>query len=134
MKIKHCRSCGETKPVEKFRRNKGCRDGVTHQCKDCHYVSQRNGELRRNFGISYAEYLIMLDAQQNCCAICGKDAEEFTKAFAVDHCHTTGKVRGLLCWHCNTSIGKFGDDVDMLERAIEYLKVHTAGQAMGTPA
>lgn len=66
----------------------------------------------------------MLDAQQNKCAICGTDASEFNKAFAVDHCHTTGKVRGLLCWHCNTSIGKFKDDVLLLQRAIDYLQIH----------
>ena len=119
-----CRSCNEIKPLDRFRKNKYCSDCVNHQCKDCHYISQRNGELKRNFGISYAEYLIMLDAQQNQCAICSVDASEFDKAFAVDHCHSTGKVRGLLCWHCNTSIGKFKDDVELLQRAIKYLQIH----------
>jgi hypothetical protein len=119
-----CKGCNKVKPTVNFRKNKGCSDGITHQCKDCHYVSQRNGELKRNFGISYAEYLVMLDAQQNKCAICASDASEFDKAFAVDHCHTTGKVRGLLCWHCNTSIGKFKDDIGLLQRAVEYLRVY----------
>ena len=131
MKTRFCRGCSEVKPISKFRKNKGCSDGITHQCKDCHYIAQRNGELRRNFGISYAEYLVMLDAQQGRCAICAVRQEDLSKAFAVDHCHSSGKIRGLLCWRCNSSIGRFEEDVNLLKRAIEYLQIHKSGQAMG---
>lgn len=84
--------------------------------------------LQRRYGITRDDYLKMLLEQGGVCAIC-KTAEAVInkktgtfRLLAVDHCHTTGKVRGLLCSHCNHAIGKFKDNVDILKSAISYLE------------
>ena len=68
----------------------------------------------------------MLEKQGGVCAICGgsepKDAGTgHRRRFAVDHCHETGRVRGLLCVNCNSGIGKLKDSPDLLRRALDYL-------------
>ncbi len=65
----------------------------------------------------------MLEAQGGVCAIC-KTAVEFGRRYsgAVDHCHATGKIRGILCYPCNTGLGVFKDKVDSLRAAIDYLE------------
>ena len=69
--------------------------------------------------MTYNEFKVMLKKQNNRCAICGK--EETKRRMSVDHCHKTGRVRGLLCQLCNTSLGGFQDDVGRLKKAIKYL-------------
>lgn len=78
-------------------------------------------ELRRNFGITPGDYRAMLAAQGGVCAICRKP-EKIRQRLAVDHDHATGKVRGLLCRDCNTSLGKFGDSLEILRNAVAYLE------------
>lgn len=69
------------------------------------------------------EYDRMLERQGGVCAICGNGASDaIRKNLAVDHCHGTGRVRGLLCGNCNTGLGSFKDDPVLLRRAIKYLK------------
>jgi len=71
----------------------------------------------------------MLASQGGVCAICerGERAERNgrTLALAVDHCHTTGKIRGVLCGNCNKALGKFEDNPDFLRNAIIYLAKHS---------
>ena len=96
---------------------------MTKQKKQVYdYDKDKDYKLKNRYGISYQEYLNMLSAQQERCAICGTDDTGARKAFHVDHCHDTGKVRGLLCGNCNSGIGNLRDDIDLLYRAIEYLK------------
>ena len=64
----------------------------------------------------------MLEIQGDACAICGTKDTGNRKAFHVDHCHDTGKIRGLLCGNCNSGIGNLRDDINLLQRAIEYLQ------------
>lgn len=79
--------------------------------------------LMRNYGITLDQYDLMLASQEGRCAICRSGNPRGNgKHFAVDHCHSTGKVRGLLCAHCNTVLGKMNDNPDTLLRAVEYLK------------
>jgi 2-polyprenyl-3-methyl-5-hydroxy-6-metoxy-1,4-benzoquinol methylase len=66
----------------------------------------------------------MLYRQQELCAICG-EKETKNKALSVDHCHTTSKIRGLLCSKCNVAMGAFNDDIEMLNKVIRYLKGET---------
>lgn len=80
---------------------------------------QRNSYYKKKFGITLEQYEELLTKQNHQCAICENTD---TRRLAVDHCHTTGVVRGLLCSSCNISIGRFQDDVSRLERAISYLK------------
>lgn len=92
----------------------------------------KDTELRKNYGITLATYNAMLEKQGGVCAICKNPEASFEQRFqrtrnlAVDHCHTTNKVRGLLCTKCNRGIGCFGDDVGLLNSAIAYLKEHDA--------
>jgi hypothetical protein len=79
-------------------------------------------DLKRKFGITQEEYNQMHDDQNGCCKICGRHRRNFTNALAVDHNHVTGKVRGLLCKNCNQGLGYFKDNVELLIKAIEYLK------------
>ena len=87
--------------------------------------SVRKGEhLKCKYGLTLDDYEQMLEEQNGCCAICNTHYTEFTKLLAVDHCHKTGKIRGLLCINCNTALGKFKDSSFILQTALEYLEVH----------
>lgn len=85
-------------------------------------------DLKKNFGISLEYYYDLLEKQKEVCALCkrretkvdGRSGLPF--ALAVDHCHKTGKVRGLLCMKCNRALGLLEDNIDVLETAITYLK------------
>ena len=79
---------------------------------------QKDSTLKARYGISLAEHDEMLLAQNKVCAICGKPS---SKPFHVDHDHVTAKVRGLLCFKCNSGLGMFCDDISVLRAAIEYL-------------
>jgi hypothetical protein len=85
----------------------------------------RNRRFLNNYGITAEQRDAMAASQQWRCAICGSHVDEIPKnELYVDHCHTTGKVRELLCTHCNTGIGHFRDNVFTLHAAIAYLEKH----------
>lgn len=77
--------------------------------------------LKHKYGITLAEYDDILEAQDGGCAICGKTPKEEGKRLAVDHNHETGQIRALLCAHCNTGLGGFRDNPQLLAKGIEYL-------------
>lgn len=79
------------------------------------------GYLKRIYGITIKEYYKMLEDQGGGCAVCGKTPGENGRRLAVDHDHETGEVRGLLCSSCNTGLGNFKDDPQLLESAMYYL-------------
>ena len=137
---KVCKTCKQEKELSEFPVGKGYKEGIRPHCFECRreyevesyhkhkhkrpydYEADKNRKLQKSFGIGYQEYLQMLEAQQGACAICGTTDTGKRKAFAVDHCHDTGKIRGLLCGNCNTGIGNLRDNIKLLERAIEYLR------------
>ena len=82
--------------------------------------TKREYELYRAYGITDTEYKQILDNQENVCAICGIE-KNGDKHFAVDHCHDSKVIRGLLCINCNTSLGYFRDSTQIMKRAIQYL-------------
>jgi hypothetical protein len=82
---------------------------------------QRVSRLRTTYGVSVEQFEQMEAAQGGVCAICSKPNKNGWK-LAVDHCHSTGVIRGLLCSSCNLAIGALGDTSEMLERAIAYLR------------
>lgn len=84
-------------------------------------VIQRRAVLKRVYGITDAEYDAMLESQGGRCAICCRSRRG--RRLAVDHCHATGAVRGLLCSSCNQTLGKMGDDPERLRAAAAYLEV-----------
>ena len=79
--------------------------------------------LKSVYGITLDDYNKMYAAQEGLCAICGSDRSnsDRSKRFYIDHCHKTGKVRGLLCVHCNWLLGNAKDSVDILGNAANYL-------------
>ena len=84
----------------------------------------KGNNLKRRYGIGLHEYNLMLTEQKGKCACCGIHQNELTQKFAVDHDHDTGLIRGLLCSLCNTGIGKLGDNIEGLMRALNYLEKH----------
>ena len=84
---------------------------------------KRKAQRLREFGISLEEFNQIMQKQGSCCAICGYSDQSNKKFFPmVDHDHVSGKVRGLLCSNCNQAIGKFKDDITIIESAISYLR------------
>jgi Uri superfamily endonuclease len=81
---------------------------------------RKKNSLLKKFGINYDQYNQILEDQNNVCAICN-NLDRNGRSLAVDHCHTTNKVRGLLCTDCNTALGLFKDNKDLLDSAIMYL-------------
>lgn len=81
---------------------------------------KRERRLQETYGISVAEYDALLVAQGGVCAIC-KTVPSTAKRMHVDHCHDTGVVRGILCHYCNTAIGAFREDLEVLLFALQYL-------------
>jgi Recombination endonuclease VII len=86
-------------------------------------AKRRAQRLRRQYGISAAEFDELIQSQGGGCAICRSPVGDgIDRPLYVDHCHKSGRVRGLLCSSCNFGIGKFRDDVALLARAIDYLE------------
>jgi Recombination endonuclease VII len=84
-----------------------------------------DGNLRR-YGLTFAQKQDMLTSQGNQCACCGSPDPRGKNGWHVDHCHATGRVRGLLCLYCNVALGKVEDSVERLEALIKYLEKHSA--------
>lgn len=135
---KKCNRCKNELDASKFHRNKANKDGLNNRCAKCtvEYNNERyhkNDNLKiyqrayakanktrlKKYGITVSQYEQMLENQNNSCAICLKS---FGQVY-VDHCHATGKVRGLLCLKCNTGIGLLEDSVENLKNAISYLEL-----------
>lgn len=83
--------------------------------------------IKSVYGITLNDYQHMYAKQSGLCAICGeketrKNRYTITCRLTIDHCHVSKRVRGLLCHKCNNGLGQFRDRIDLLEKAIEYLK------------
>lgn len=130
-----CNKCGKMLPVTDFfikkdKDNKHWR--FNSPCKKCGYAYtkthrrayQRDYHLKRNFALPLEEYEQKMSEQNHACVICGIQQKDAPKAFAVDHDHSTGNIRALLCINCNSGLGFFKDSIHNLEKAIEYLEHH----------
>lgn len=133
--MKYCSGCKTDKPLTDFWKNKSAKDGYQAWCNVCWRAvttarrtgpkreielrQRQNGHLKRKYGITIEEYEVMLAKQNGKCAICGQVAGK--KNLAVDHCHDTLKIRGILCENCNRGIGMFKHETKRLESAISYL-------------
>jgi len=125
-----CNSCKVEKPLSEYYKNKCGKNGIHNECIPCNKARAKkwaldNPEKRRErdlrkYGITLQDFYALKDKQNNKCAICDKQFID-TKQTCVDHCHTTKKVRGLLCHDCNFGLGKFRDSIQSLTKAIEYL-------------
>lgn len=144
-----CLACGIEKPVTDYFVSKSAKRGHNAECKACAYERMRgyrkkNWEqcyatrqryreanaarcasltrksvLKVRYGLTPEQYAELLKAQDGKCAICGITPE---RKLCVDHCHTTNRVRGLLCDHCNRGIGAFRDNPSLLLKAAKFIR------------
>ena len=117
---KICKACGVAKPVEEYYKHKNSLDGLYTTCKACFIERQRWINIKNLYGLSKEDYENVLQSQHYGCKICGQQCSQNVH-LAVDHCHKTGQVRGLLCGKCNKGIGFFDDDVNRMRSAMQYL-------------
>lgn len=145
MTTKTCTKCAKEKPINQFSLARQGKRGPVYRsnCKVCqatdarkwfHNNKERNRDnkfrhkLQETYGMTVEDYYVLHDQQNGVCAICGnEEASKHGKTgttfrLAVDHCHTTGKVRGLLCQNCNRAIGLLGDNANRLRTAASYLE------------
>lgn len=120
---KFCYKCKNEKDINEFNKSQFNKSGHRNICRDCrntHRAIIRNAEKNRN---------ALLEKQNYSCAICGKSEKDNGQRLAIDHNHATHQVRALLCRYCNTGLGAFKDDEQLLSKAIEYLKRFQDGNA-----
>lgn len=119
IKYKRCQVCRVKKAHRHFSAHKGNPDGLQGRCKNC----SRNARLLRVYGLTPEQYESMLRKQGGVCAICKRGHGTILD---VDHCHKTGRIRGLLCRRCNTFLGLI-EDASSIEEFIRYLAEDEAG-------
>lgn len=150
--MKTCGHCGIEKPLHEYAPHKGGRDGRRAQCRACyrtnrnrHYRENLNGmkdkqlarfkergaeqRIKREYGLEPYELQALICTQGGYCAICGilmdvRPGVRTKYRMVIDHCHSSGKTRFLLCNVCNLGLGHFQDNAKTLASAIEYL-AHT---------
>ncbi|MBX9395871.1 endonuclease VII domain-containing protein [Streptomyces sp. TRM72054] len=129
---KQCTGCKRDLPVEAFARDRNRRDGLQVRCRECvaEYSAAhcrrrreaigkqgRQDHLKRQYGITEVERDELIAFQAGVCCICLA-----APAAHVDHCHETGRVRGVLCFSCNAALGQFKDRPDVIRRAAAYVE------------
>jgi hypothetical protein len=82
---------------------------------------KRWSSIKHSYGILQADYQALLDSQGGVCAICRRIPPDH---LCIDHCHTTGRIRGLLCRKCNTGLGCYEDNPELMNMAINYLALN----------
>lgn len=150
---KFCNKCQTLKPISEFCKYKegSKRKGYRYACKKCltalanswksknkeKYDKYREGyvnnpetkkrakfnSIKHEYGLSKDEWYKILKSQGNCCALCKESSDELT-FYQVDHCHETGKIRGILCRRCNLVLGCAKDKIETIKNALIYLKKH----------
>lgn len=132
---KWCGRCKTFLNISCFAKNKAKADGLQERCTPCRAIHDKQNKHKRkkptketkrkyllaSYGITPHSFKTMLEKQNNCCAIC-LSSEWGRPSPSIDHCHTTGKVRGLLCNMCNRALGLFKDNIGVIENAIRYLE------------
>lgn len=124
-----CSACEEFKTADNYalERDARCVGGIAMRstCKPCTELRKYKAFMKKRYGIDWERYNELLEKQDHKCAICGSSdsqSERTSGKLFIDHCHSTGKVRGLLCSKCNHALGQFNDQEDLLLKAVEYLR------------
>ncbi len=139
MQGRECRTCHVVKDISEFYVKKSY--GKPHRawsCKKCQSAGARKWskdnperrtrnrwlyEIRTRYGMSESDWDALLAKQGGGCAICGTcEPNGKHSRLSVDHCHVTGKVRGILCSNCNRAIGLIQDNARLLRKAADYLE------------
>ena len=135
--LKWCSGCAKELPFANFSKNSRRQSGLNTYCRQCISAyhkprydpkARKKKQILADYGLSYDHYLKILESQNGKCAICQSPIQPFGTPIkskmdgaCVDHCHKTGKVRGLLFRNCNTGLGAFKDDKRIMRKAIRYL-------------
>jgi hypothetical protein len=127
-----CNKCNEILPVSEFhiKADKNTNHyRFNSPCKFCANIGrnisyQKAYQRKIKYNLTQEDYDLKLKEQNYSCAICNMHKDDYSKEFSVDHCHITGKVRGLLCNNCNSGIGFFDEYEYVMKKAIQYLKKH----------
>lgn len=130
MALKTCEKCGIQQSADNYYKNRKKLDFLDSYCKKCQdrknkinrSLSSGRKSLLKKYKLSLHNYDVLFSKQCGYCYICLKHQKEFKKKLAVDHCHSTGKIRGLLCSSCNTALGLIKDSTYTLKRMIDYLE------------
>lgn len=141
-----CPKCGLIKYKSQFHKSSTRASGIRTYCKACEYTNLRDyrinnptkaqqtrikNKLKYRYNISIEEYETLVNQSDSKCFICNLpetavNSKGEVRLLSVDHCHTTQKVRGLLCHKCNAGLGYFRDSIENLKNAIQYLENHDA--------
>ncbi len=130
---KKCSKCKQIYPADPrfFYRHSNRKDGLDPWCKECKKDYDKIRHIMKKFNISLTQYNKMVKEQNGRCLICGREFKDIYRNLKhnhiyytprIDHDHKTGKVRGVLCHHCNIALGSFNENPLILVRAIKYLK------------
>lgn len=150
--MKTCLKCKQSKALGEFHKDVSEKDGLRIYCRHCCKemwkpygdsnrdivsaqgkerrlktpeklrASARRSTLKCKYGLTEEAWRALLSRQENKCGCCGESFKPGPRQVAIDHCHKTGVVRGLLCMKCNTGLGQFKDSPERLLRAVGYLK------------
>lgn len=131
--IKICTKCNIAQPLTEYHKNKLGKDGRQPRCRSCLHEAQRqyrktNGygaSIKYRYGITLEEYKQKLLEQNNQCKICSiifESTLDRKSTPVIDHDHTTGKMRGIICHPCNVCLGLAKDNTDTLQKMIRYLE------------
>ena len=128
--MKNCNVCGLLLPFEDFNKHPTCKGKRQPICRLCvktkhSYTRARKKNLKRRYSITEEQYNELFDSQCGKCAICGTHQKDLSTKLAVDHIHSTGVIRGLLCYNCNMGLGRFKDSEQLIISALSYLMSHT---------
>lgn len=131
--MKTCTRCNKRKSKEEFVKLSNSKDGYRNLCKVCHSKNMTSYSkihpekakavyLKSKYNLTLEEYNTILKKQNNSCSICKIDFKTIKlKHIHIDHCHITGKVRGILCHSCNTALGLIKDNKETLLQMVKYL-------------
>lgn len=141
--MKQCTVCKDFKSLDKFYNRKASEDGKAYRCKDCDNLAvgvyrkkhverfrknSKKAQLLSKYGLTLEDYEALLEAQGKKCVICLNDFEPVSnsnkRSPVVDHCHSSGRVRAVICRMCNQGLGLFHDNQEALTRAAAYLEKH----------
>ena len=129
---KVCSKCKQEKELEKFHKNKFEKSGLHHYCKSCNKIQKKNSynyekskilRISNKYNLSTQQVEELYISQNKKCKICNIEYLMISKHYGlyIDHCHKTGKVRGLLCASCNKLLGDCKDSIEILKSSILYL-------------
>lgn len=134
--VDFCTTCKQYKHRGEFSYTEKGENALCHSCKAILNPPKtkshkpidkdqiRNYHYKRSYDLTLDQYNQMFEDQKGCCLTCGTHQSLLSKALAVDHCHKSGRVRGLLCTFCNTALGLVKDNSETLLKMAKYIHLN----------